>query len=617
MKIFAGVHKSRNGKITPSGVGRICNWTPDLKAKTADEHTSFGAYQRSLTLKCEEGEPGIITWTPDKNTPNTVYYQCFTHRYLGWKINVLDSCDQQPQASKREEVIVDLEAEPSIRHETKLFPSDNFLKQHEKDLIKHHNMNGSPPKVPPELVNNSELNKLITEGIKTAEALEAQLIREQLEKQQKKNSTKLEEDDEEIAKLETAPEVQQAPRRPPLPPPHLIARPHFSSQQIPIYLRPPTGIPIYRPIKIAPRRPIAIERRPPLPPPPPSPFNHQPRPYLIPQQSIQINHYKKPLPPLGPPPMGLRNYVKGKMPTIPAIPPKQMHPVLLLGEPTEIKPFRKSSSDVVVGKPSKTQVDLAPVLKTKKITEQQLRQQPYKSNNLKPPKSPFKDPFNIRNESTTIIDAATDNKGFNADSIIVESGFRPIFRREDLIKRDEDEEEEEGIEEKVSFTIPSISRRSDNDFHDVIEGEGHFVQSDEPQSFEPMFIPSPQDVVALPLTNDTVEDDFMVAEASERQGIFYLPPNEVKRSAILDPLELKDPLPSQNDFVKLSSKTKKFIQNTPQFAPFLGELPRDFQQFTPSSSSPVIREKSSSPSVISTKLSAVSTNDDVRYKRDP
>lgn len=526
----------------------------------------------------------------------------------------MDSCENiQQQASERKEIIVDFEAEPSIRHETKLFPSDNFLRQHEKDLIKHHNMNGSPPKVA-DLANNSELNKLITEGIKTAEALEASLLKEKFEKGQ--NSTKPE--DEEIAKLESAPEVQQAPRRPPLPPPHVVTRPHFSSNQIPIYLRPPTGIPIYRPYKVAPRRPISLERRPPIHHhyqqfnhPHQQQFSH-PRPYLS-QQSIQINHYRKPLPPMGPP---LRNYVKGKMPQIP-LPPKQMHPVLLLGEPTEIKPFRKSS-DVVVGKPSKSQVDLSTVLKTKKITEQQLRQQPYKS--LKSPvKSPFKDPFNIRNESSAIIDVS-DNKGFNAESVIVESGFRPIFRREDLIHRDdEDDSDEVGIEEKVSFTIPSISRRSDNDFHDVYEGEGQFFQSDAPQSFEPMFIASPQDVIALPLTNDTAEEsDFMVAEASERQGIFYLPPNEVKRSAILDPLELKDPLPSQNDFVKLSSKTKKFIQNTPQFAPFLGELPRDFQfarESSPSLSAHVIKEKST---VISTKLSAVSTNDhDLRYKRDP
>ena len=54
----------------------------------------FLLLQRSLTLDCQEGQPGIIQWTPDRNTPDLVYYQCYTHRYLGWKIHVVDSCDQ-------------------------------------------------------------------------------------------------------------------------------------------------------------------------------------------------------------------------------------------------------------------------------------------------------------------------------------------------------------------------------------------------------------------------------------------------------------------------------------------------------------------------------------------
>lgn len=100
VRIFAGVKRNRFGALAPTGIGRLCNWTPDPDGPSADEYSSFGAYQRSLSLKCEEGEPGVITWRPDENTPDTVYYQCFTHRYLGWKINVLDSCDSNGQSSK-------------------------------------------------------------------------------------------------------------------------------------------------------------------------------------------------------------------------------------------------------------------------------------------------------------------------------------------------------------------------------------------------------------------------------------------------------------------------------------------------------------------------------------
>jgi hypothetical protein len=32
--------------------------------------------------------PFILKWTPNGTTPDTVYYQCFTHERLGWKILV-------------------------------------------------------------------------------------------------------------------------------------------------------------------------------------------------------------------------------------------------------------------------------------------------------------------------------------------------------------------------------------------------------------------------------------------------------------------------------------------------------------------------------------------------
>ncbi|XP_060648057.1 protein Skeletor, isoforms B/C isoform X2 [Drosophila nasuta] len=132
VRIFAGVHRSRSGQVTPTGVGRLCNWTPDVEGPPADDYQSFGAYQRTLTLKCDAGEPGVISWKPDKNTPDTVYYHCFTHRYLGWKIHVHDSCngisggDGIGAASDRYEIREpapireDYTAESSIRHETKM-----------------------------------------------------------------------------------------------------------------------------------------------------------------------------------------------------------------------------------------------------------------------------------------------------------------------------------------------------------------------------------------------------------------------------------------------------------------------------------------------------------------
>ncbi|XP_077271953.1 DM13 and DOMON_DOH domain-containing protein skeletor isoform X4 [Temnothorax americanus] len=135
VKIFAGVRRQR-GKVIPTGVGRLCNWVPDQNQPPADDFASFGAYQRTLTLECDHGEPGIVEWTPDENTPDTVYYQCFTHRYLGWKINVLDSCDTSepsPAASEKREMYAkpeqdrqDLEYDASIAVPSKVTPTAEF-----------------------------------------------------------------------------------------------------------------------------------------------------------------------------------------------------------------------------------------------------------------------------------------------------------------------------------------------------------------------------------------------------------------------------------------------------------------------------------------------------------
>ncbi|XP_015517045.2 protein Skeletor, isoforms B/C isoform X1 [Neodiprion lecontei] len=110
VRIFAGVKRIR-GTMKLTGVGRLCNWVPDQSQPLADEFSSFGAYQRTLTLECDHGEPGIVEWTPDADTPDTVYYQCFTHRHLGWKINVHDECDEggiQGSASEVREVYAEL-----------------------------------------------------------------------------------------------------------------------------------------------------------------------------------------------------------------------------------------------------------------------------------------------------------------------------------------------------------------------------------------------------------------------------------------------------------------------------------------------------------------------------
>lgn len=185
MRIYAGVKRNRYGALQPTGIGRLCNWTPDIDGPPADDYSSFGAYQRSLTLKCEEGSPGVITWRPDHDTPDTVYYQCFTHRYLGWKINVLDSCEQDGQASSIDEVYAQpdqpdqldpLQPAQSIRHETKVKANDLFLLQNERKIDNgiHSNLNTNNLENRNDKTSD-EFTKMIANGILAAEALEDSL----------------------------------------------------------------------------------------------------------------------------------------------------------------------------------------------------------------------------------------------------------------------------------------------------------------------------------------------------------------------------------------------------------------------------------------------------------
>lgn len=93
VNVYAGVNFKANGETEPTAIGRLCEWK-ETSNKPSSSFSGFGSYQRSLELDCQQGTSGILRWTPDENTPDTVYYQCFTHRFLGWKIHVVDECNK-------------------------------------------------------------------------------------------------------------------------------------------------------------------------------------------------------------------------------------------------------------------------------------------------------------------------------------------------------------------------------------------------------------------------------------------------------------------------------------------------------------------------------------------
>uniref|UniRef100_A0A1B0BKY3 DOMON domain-containing protein n=1 Tax=Glossina palpalis gambiensis TaxID=67801 RepID=A0A1B0BKY3_9MUSC len=89
-KTYAGVEFDDEGNPTPTAAGRYCEWTHRTVDRSAEIET-FEDYMKTLELECEEGDPGYLNWTVPLDAPDLLYYQCFTHNNLGWKINVVDS----------------------------------------------------------------------------------------------------------------------------------------------------------------------------------------------------------------------------------------------------------------------------------------------------------------------------------------------------------------------------------------------------------------------------------------------------------------------------------------------------------------------------------------------
>lgn len=92
--LLAGITMGADGKPDVSkAVGRYCEWE-HKSIDQSEQSKTFEEFKKTLKLECEpNGKPGEFTWTPDKDTPDVVYYQCFTHYFLGWKIMVRNKGD--------------------------------------------------------------------------------------------------------------------------------------------------------------------------------------------------------------------------------------------------------------------------------------------------------------------------------------------------------------------------------------------------------------------------------------------------------------------------------------------------------------------------------------------
>ncbi|XP_074107985.1 protein Skeletor, isoforms B/C [Cotesia typhae] len=88
-RVFAGVDWNDEGYPYPTAAGRYCEWahkTVDM----SENSLTYASFFDTLRLDCDQGEPAKLVWTVAPDTPDLVYYQCYTHKNLGWKIHVKD-----------------------------------------------------------------------------------------------------------------------------------------------------------------------------------------------------------------------------------------------------------------------------------------------------------------------------------------------------------------------------------------------------------------------------------------------------------------------------------------------------------------------------------------------
>ncbi|XP_076750805.1 protein Skeletor, isoforms B/C isoform X2 [Xylocopa sonorina] len=88
-RLYAGVKYGADGYPYPTAAGRYCEWVHKTVDMSAVMET-FEEFFDTLKLECDKGEPAKLVWTVAEDTPDLVYYQCYTHNNLGWKIHVVN-----------------------------------------------------------------------------------------------------------------------------------------------------------------------------------------------------------------------------------------------------------------------------------------------------------------------------------------------------------------------------------------------------------------------------------------------------------------------------------------------------------------------------------------------
>ncbi|KAI5631071.1 DOMON domain-containing protein [Phthorimaea operculella] len=624
VEIYAGVRRTRSGDLIPTGVGRLCNWTPDANGPEADEYPSFGAYQRSLTLICEAGEPGLVTWTPDKNTPDTVYYQCFTHRYLGWKIRVVDQCDEEePQESRISNERKKVEKIINTKTNYNDFSSDK-----DADVLTGET-HGARPEYST-VVSRGQMRDVI-EAVESLETRMRDHARNQtrhvqhfypqqqqqkpLDQQKQPNSPHMyqvhedpesqperpiREGDEYVVQQQRVPESYfLPPAPPPNTPPPSGPQPNNQGHTFPLPMpahhpphqmqKKPYGKPMFnRPPQPGNRQPIPPMKA--MPPLPHTKYQFAPQKPIVKQPVVPVQNIIMGKPSPGKAPPQSQTLSLGRTDIIASHVVKSQITLPGVGDSASSASVQQSyinqPGQIILGKPmdhpvpldqqmTQTQMHIisAPIATPPpqpKTTTQSHRHQVQQDQQTHPQYNEIKSSDFIGESTEPPVMQPAVNTGFKPNTIVVESGFKPIIR-EPIVDRlmdrnyNEDDDDHKGS-----------NRREDTDV------EEDYIDSPQPitnhvfhtpsekltESFEPMFIPSPPDTM-LP-TNDRTKEVFPANHAKEDRPHPVYVKTESELNALFSKKNMEKEVPS--DMVMESDRV------SPQYLPPDPKLPKEQSQ---------------------------------------
>ncbi|KAI6661625.1 Protein Skeletor, isoforms B/C [Oopsacas minuta] len=92
--VYAGLDYNQAAQtVTDLTVGPYCEW--EETEGGGDNFNSFSRYEETLEYSCSSTVlSGIFEWTANTESNGPFYYQCATHRLLGWKIYVVDDLEE-------------------------------------------------------------------------------------------------------------------------------------------------------------------------------------------------------------------------------------------------------------------------------------------------------------------------------------------------------------------------------------------------------------------------------------------------------------------------------------------------------------------------------------------